>query len=230
MTVERDITIIGVAGGTGSGKSTLAWRVAEALGRDSVSILSFDCYYNDLSHLAPEQRAAANFDHPDALDRPRFVQDLARLARGESAQVPVYDFATHSRCDETVELPPRPVIIAEGILLLAFDEILQWLHHTVFLDVPEGLRLRRRIDRDTAERGRTEASVRRQFLMTVQPMHAQFVQPSAEHAQIVLHSDYDLDGFLADLRQLTVRAVSVPNVLRAPVRGAAAGEDAQPHG
>ncbi|HNY85556.1 MAG TPA: uridine kinase, partial [Candidatus Hydrogenedentes bacterium] len=46
--------------------------------------------------------------------------------------------------------------------------------------------LRRRIARDTRERGRTEESVRRQYEETVRPMADRWCRPTRAHAGLVL--------------------------------------------
>lgn len=44
-----DTILIGIAGGTGSGKTTLADKLVESFGRDEVSILRHDNYYNAMT-------------------------------------------------------------------------------------------------------------------------------------------------------------------------------------
>ena len=56
----------------------------------------------------------------------------------------------------------------------------------MFVSAPEDIRLERRILRDVAERGRTAQQAHTQFLETVQPMHAQFVEPSKRYADIIV--------------------------------------------
>ena len=82
-----------------------------------------------------------------------------------------------TRTADVVIIEPRPVVVVEGILLLSFTEIATHLDLAVFIDVPEQVRLDRRIRRDVAERGREPDDVRRQFASTVAPMHDEFVEP-----------------------------------------------------
>ena len=49
----------------------------------SATLLCFDDYYRDLSHITPEERAAINYDHPDALDTELFVSHMDDLALGK---------------------------------------------------------------------------------------------------------------------------------------------------
>ena len=191
--------LIGVAGGSGSGKSTLAAELRAALGPDRCVLLSFDRYYKNLAHLSPSARAAVNFDHPDSLDDVLFGDHLDRLRGGDAVDVPVYDFATHSRSSRPERVESRPVVVAEGILLLAVPHLADRLDLTVFVDTPEEVRLARRVARDTVERGRSEMSVRAQYAATVGPMHRRFVDPSAVSAHLRVPGTEPFGPWVEDL-------------------------------
>ena len=187
--------VLGLAGGSGAGKTTLVDGLTSRL-RGDVSVLWFDEYYHDLVHLSPEQRAAVNFDHPDSLDEVLLIEHLDGLLAGRPVDVPVYDFATHTRTGRTRRVEPRPVVVVDGILVLAVPALRSRLDLAVFVDAPAEVRLARRMYRDVRERGRTTASVRAQFEATVAPMHEAFVNPSAEHADLRLDGTGDLDANL----------------------------------
>ena len=188
--------VLGLAGGSGAGKTTLVDGLTSRL-RGDVSVLWFDEYYHDLVHLSPEQRAAVNFDHPDSLDEVLLIEHLDGLLAGRPVDVPVYDFTTHTRTGRTRRVEPRPVVVVDGILVLAVPALRSRLDLAVFVDAPVEVRLARRMYRDVRERGRTTASVRAQFEATVAPMHEAFVNPSAEHADLRLDGTGDLDANLA---------------------------------
>lgn len=192
-------TLIGISGGSGSGKTRLAHDLANALGGDRVTILPFDAYYKDLRNLTLEERSAVNFDHPDSLDAELFANHVDALAGGLDVCVPVYDFTLHQRADDLTILPAREIVIAEGILLFAFPELVELFDLKVFRDAPEPLRFERRLARDTIERGRSEESVREQFMSSVGPMHDQFVAPSAFAADRVVAAEEDLAVVVEEL-------------------------------
>ena len=73
--------IIGFCGGTGSGKTTLAERVIKAVGGDGV-LVSMDCYYTDHKDMPFEERAAINYDHPNAFDTDLLISHLKDLKIG----------------------------------------------------------------------------------------------------------------------------------------------------
>lgn len=175
--------LIGIAGGSCSGKTTFARRLEVLLQDVGVLSVMFDSYYRPLDHLPLVERHAVNFDHPDSLDADLLLEQLRCLRRGEAIEQPVYDFATHARLASTKYSEPAPLVLVDGILLLAFPALVAELDHSVFIDAPESVRLARRIGRDTRERGRSEESVRAQFAATVAPMHDAFVEPSGAHAR-----------------------------------------------
>lgn len=191
--------VIGISGGSGSGKTRLTRELAQRLGEDRVSVLPFDAYYKDLRHMSLEERNEVNFDHPDSLDAEMFGHHLEGLRKGLDIALPVYDFSRHQRVDDLVILPAKEIIIAEGILLFAFPELLDKLDMTVFRKCPEDVRYQRRLQRDTVERGRSEESVRQQFQSSVAPMHNEFVEPSSLFAERVVEFDENLDDVADEL-------------------------------
>lgn len=184
--------LLGLAGGSGSGKTTIAMSIVEGIGVEQVSLLQHDAYYRAQGHLPVEERAKVNYDHPDSLETSLLVEHLKTLMTGESIERPIYDFTVHDRKAETVTVEPRPVVLVEGILVLAEPELRDLLDLKVYVDTDADLRILRRLSRDIEERGRTFASVRDQYLSTVRPMHLRFVEPSKRAADIVIPEGYNL--------------------------------------
>lgn len=179
-------TIIGIAGGTGSGKSTLTARLREHFGEHEVSVINHDSYYKRHDELPYEERCKLNYDHPDSFDTELLIEHLRALRRGETVQVPVYNYSIHNRSDKTVTVSPAPVIIAEGILIFDSAELCSMMDLKVFVDTDADVRILRRIVRDVKYRGRTLDSVVKQYLTTVKPMHEQFVEPSKRKADLIV--------------------------------------------
>lgn len=178
--------IIGICGGTGSGKTTIARAIVEAVGRENVVLVEQDSYYRNLADMPLDERHQANFDHPDSIDSDMLVNHVRRLKQGLSAEMPMYDFRTHTRTDRIEIIEPRPVVIVEGILIFAETRVLDMLDVRVFVDTPDDIRFIRRLQRDIAERGRTVDSVIGQYYRTVRPMHHEFVEPSKRFADIII--------------------------------------------
>jgi uridine kinase len=178
--------IIGVAGGSGSGKTTVAERVREGAPGRTVAILHHDSYYRDNSHVAPEQRARINYDHPQAFETELLVRHLQELRAGRAVEVPIYDYTTHSRTAQTRCIEPADIIFVEGILVLESAELRRQMDIRIYVDVDADERLIRRLQRDIAERGRSLESVVRQYREVVRPMHLQFCEPSKRHAHLII--------------------------------------------
>ncbi len=178
--------IIGVAGGTASGKTTVSDAILDRVGRDRIAYIQHDSYYRDLSHMPLEERRKLNVDHPDALETELLVSHLLRLQAGEIIEVPVYDFATYQRRDETRHVEPRRVILVEGILIFVDKELREMMDIKLYVDTDADLRFIRRLQRDTRERDRTVEMVIRQYLNTVRPMHLEFVEPSKRYADVII--------------------------------------------
>src|SRR5579859_7848745 len=158
--------VIGVCGGSGSGKTTIVNRLRKRVGSRAVAILPHDAYYRDGVNMPSEVRAAQNFDHPDSLDNELFARHIDQLRSGETVRRPIYDFANHTRTSKTQRIDPKPVLLLDGILLFAVEEIRRRIDLRVFVDTPDDLRVARRMLRDIHERKRTAASVYEQYLMS----------------------------------------------------------------
>jgi len=179
--------LVALVGGSGSGKTWLAGRLAARLPVASLRV-SQDDFYRDWHHLSLARRARVNFDHPRAIDWPVVQKVLRALADGRSVSIPSYDFATHARRPDWHLVAPCQVILVEGLWLLRRPAVRRLFHLSIYLDCPVALRRTRRLARDTAGRGRTRASVLRQFREQVTPMHRRWVQPQRHLASWVLRS------------------------------------------
>ncbi len=184
--MRKPPVVVGVAGGSGSGKTSVVRAIVDGLRPDRVSVIHHDSYYRDFSHLPQDTRGRINFDHPDALETELLVKHLEALMAGEPVPVPVYDFTTHSRTAETLEVDPTEVIIVDGILVLAEPELRKRMDIKVFVDTDADVRFIRRLERDMEERGRSLESVIEQYQATVRPMHLEFVEPSKRWADVIV--------------------------------------------
>jgi hypothetical protein len=105
-------------------KTTFAQAVFHELGgATNVVYLSHDHYYKDISHKTLEERSQTNFDHPDSLDTALLVQHIRDLKQGKVANLPTYDFATHSRTPITTLVHPKKIVLVEGILIFTNPEL-----------------------------------------------------------------------------------------------------------
>lgn len=204
--------IIGICGGTGSGKTTVANRILESVRASEVVFIQQDSYYRNLKDLPLDYRQVANFDHPDALDNDLLAHHVRKLKAGEPIELPIYDFKTHTRLNETRRVEPKPIVIVEGILVFSEPRLLELMDIKVFVDTPDDIRFIRRLRRDIAERARTVDSVIEQYIATVRPMHMQFVEPSKRYADVIIpeggHNLVSIDLLSGKIRERLANSIS----------------------
>ena len=178
--------LVGIGGGTGSGKTSLAVKILERVGADRCLLIAQDSYYKDGSTLSPAAQAAINYDHPEAFDTSLLVQDLRDLKAGRPVPCLTYDHASYSRRVLPDALTPKPVVLLEGILVLAEEPLRRLMDIKLFIDTDADVRILRRLNRDIHARGRSFDSVQRQYLESVRPMHLEFVEPSKRYADVIV--------------------------------------------
>jgi len=190
MSDNNQCVIVGIAGASASGKSLIASTIynelREKVGDHQIGVITEDWYYSAQSHLSMEERVKTNYDHPNALDHDLLCEHLQQLMSGNAVEVPEYSYTEHTRTSETTTLTPKKVIILEGILLLTDPRLRNLMHASVFMDTPLDICLLRRVKRDVEERGRTMDTVLKQYQETVRPMFMQFIEPSKQHADIIV--------------------------------------------
>ncbi|XP_007117940.1 uridine-cytidine kinase 2 isoform X4 [Physeter macrocephalus] len=181
--------LIGVSGGTASGK------IVQLLGQNEVDyrqkqvvILSQDSFYRVLTS---EQKAKAlkgqfNFDHPDAFDNELIFKTLKEITEGKTVQIPVYDFVSHSRKEETVTVYPADVVLFEGILAFYSQEVRDLFQMKLFVDTDADTRLSRRVLRDISERGRDLEQILSQYITFVKPAFEEFCLPTKKYADVII--------------------------------------------
>lgn len=196
--------VIGIAGASGSGKTTLALELARELNGIHFPL---DSYYLDLAHLPLDERARKNFDDPGLIENTLLARHVAALARGETIDRPLYDFAQYIRLpDQTESIVPHAYVLVEGLFALHYPELLPLYDLSVYVDTPDGLCFERRLKRDIESRGRTPESVKRQYEATVRPAGELYVRPSARHADLTIDGagalDWKVELVVAALRKL----------------------------
>lgn len=202
--------VIGIAGGSGSGKTTVAQAVLNKLGPANAGLISQDSYYKDAAHLPWEERIKINYDHPDSFDNELLLAHLEQLKNGQAIQMPTYDFSRHTRAERTVQLTAAPVLVLEGILVLADPLLRDQMDIKIFVDTEADVRVLRRVTRDIQERGRSIESVYEQYLKTVKPMHDAFIEPSKRYADLIVpeggHNEIAINMLISTLEKYLDKA------------------------
>jgi len=178
--------IIGVGGGSGSGKTTVVKKIVEGIGEKNILLIQHDSYYRDLSHISLPERKKQNFDHPASLETELMIRHVEALKNGYQVEIPIYDFAAHTRTEKSDKVAPREIILLDGILIFTEPELRKHMDIKIFVDTDDDVRLLRRIKRDILERGRELDGVMNQYEKYVRPMHLEFVEPSKRYADIII--------------------------------------------
>ncbi|MCF7741314.1 MAG: uridine kinase [Candidatus Marinimicrobia bacterium] len=193
----KNSILIGIAGGTASGKTSLAKNISKSFNEEEVCIIEQDSYYHDVGHLPNDQIHHHNFDHPDAYDFELMIEQLKELLNGGLVNVPIYDYTTHTRSDETIEITGHKIIILEGILTLVEERLRDLMDIKVYVQAPDDIRFIRRLKRDIEKRGRSVNSVIEQYMETVRPMHQQFIETTKKYADLIIpqggHNEVAID-------------------------------------
>uniref|UniRef100_A0A8C5KV06 uridine/cytidine kinase n=1 Tax=Jaculus jaculus TaxID=51337 RepID=A0A8C5KV06_JACJA len=176
-------------------QSSVCAKIVQLLGQNEVDyhqkqvvILSQDSFYRVLTS---EQKAKAlkgqfNFDHPDAFDNELIFKTLKDITEGKTVQIPVYDFVSHSRKEETVTVYPADVVLFEGILAFYSQEVRDLFQMKLFVDTDADTRLSRRVLRDISERGRDLEQILSQYIMFVKPAFEEFCLPTKKYADVII--------------------------------------------
>lgn len=181
--------VVAVIGASGSGKTRLVKTLVSSSAR--FTVLRVDDYYRELDHLDFASRDRVNFDHPDAIEFERLAVDLTALRAGKPIAAPIYDFSRHTRASATRTVNSADIIVLEGVLAMADLATRALVDYLVFVNSSLDICLARRIARDAAERGRSEASVIDFWESRAMPMFEQFVAPWREEADLVVSGERD---------------------------------------
>ncbi len=174
--------MLGLAGDSGSGKATIAAGLVAALGADRAAVVSMDDYHR---HDRAEQRDLPETAlHPDANYIEIADQHVELLAAGHPVLKPTYDHHTGT-LGRPVVAEPREFLVVEGLLALCSPRARACYAAAVYLDTPESLRRRWKLERDTSERGYREEEDHDE-LDRREPDAEAFVRTQRAHADIVV--------------------------------------------
>lgn len=201
--MEQRPIILSVVGDSGAGKTTLTAGVAAILGPGRVVTLRLDDYHR-YTRAEREARGLTPL-HPDCNYLDLMEDHLQDLALGRRIVKPVYNHAT-GNFDARQGLEPAPFVVAEGLLGLATPRLREPAHVKVFLDPPEDLRERWKLQRDSVLRGYTREQVLAEIARR-RPDGVEFIRPQRGWADIVVRFSPNGHG-----DQLNVRLVLRPSL------------------
>ena len=117
--LSRGARMVLISGPSSSGKTTSAKRLGIQLGVLGLNpvLISLDDYFVDREKTPHDADGNYDYEALEAIDLELFNDHLARLIRGESVDIPRYDFITGRRTwhNAPLTLDERSILIIEGI-------------------------------------------------------------------------------------------------------------------
>lgn len=208
MICARGAKAVMLAGPSSSGKTTSANRLATQLrvhGKLPI-LMSLDDYYIDRDLIAPGPDGKLDLEHINTIDTDLFCKQLTALLKGETVELPVFNFKTGRRewRGHQLHLEDNSVIIVEGLHGLNPVLLPQGLDPSLIFRVyvspllplnldyhnripTSYLRLLRRTVRDFETRG---ASVQKTLSMwdSVRRGEERWIFPFQENADVIFNS------------------------------------------
>jgi len=185
---STDRYLFGVAGPPGCGKSTLAERLGAEL---DAPVVPMDGFHLSNAELVERGQLGIK-GAPETFAASAFV-DLVRELRQATAMVacPTFDRMLDETVADRVRVTPDdPVVIVEGNYLLIdeapWGELADLLDDIAYVDVPNGVRVERLVDRHVAfGRDRVEAL---DFVRRSDEPNARRIEPGRVRADVLVSS------------------------------------------
>ncbi len=204
---RNNIKYVMIAGPSSSGKTTFSHRLSiqlRAIGLKPHPI-AVDDYFIDREHSPRDEMGNYNFEVLEALDVKKFNEDMIVLGKGETIELPTYNFVTGKReyNGKKLKLGKDDVLVIEGIHCLndkfsyALDKNSKfkiYISALNSLNVDEhnripttDARLIRRIVRDSRTRGTSAAETIGRW-QSVRNGEENYIFPFQEEADVMFNS------------------------------------------
>jgi phosphoribulokinase len=174
--------ILGVVGDSAAGKTTITRGLVRVLGEDNVAHICTDDYHR----YDRKQRGELGITplQPDCNHLDIIAQHLIHLRRGEPILKPVYRHQDGTFGPPVYVRPERFTVI-EGLLGYYLPEMRDIYDVRVYLNPPEDLRRRWKVQRDCSRRGYTTDQVLAE-LDRREPDSEAFIRPQRRHADMLV--------------------------------------------
>jgi len=170
--------IILITGGSASGKTTVAEILSKESKKNSL-VISMDSFYKSTDS------PMSNYDKPSAFDWEAFDTFINNIKNNKEAMLPIYDFAKHKVIGHK-KIYPKENLIIEGLFTFYDKNIESQADFKIFVDTPADIRLGRRIQRDTKERGRKIDDIINRWNNDVQPAYEKYISQMKRKSDIII--------------------------------------------
>lgn len=196
---RSDTFLVGLAGGSASGKTTFIKKLSEVFGQDKVCVITQDNYYKGLSEQLRDENGKVNFDHPTGIDFGRIKKDLRKLLKGDTVKLVEYTFNNPDIFPKEITYKPAPIILLEGLFVFADKSLNKMYDYRLYIHADDEVTLKRRLARDTAERGMTNDEVMYQWDNHVLPAYDEFLKPHKPEADYIINNNENFDECLQNV-------------------------------
>ena len=228
ITRRKGTKLVLIAGPSSSGKTTTCKRLSVQLAVNGIRPvnISLDDYFIDREHTPRDEKGDYDYENLHALNLPLFNEQLAALFRGETVELPRYDFqtGTSGRSGKKLHLGEHEILVVEGIHALNPELTAQIPNEqiyrvyasaltTILLDKHNYIpttdnRLLRRIIRDTKYRGCPAQETIRRW-PSVRAGEDKWIFPYQENADAMFNS-----ALLFELA--VIRNQAIPALINVP--------------
>ena len=181
--------LVALTGGSASGKTSFVKKLKELFSPEELAVISLDNYYKPISKQKKDEQGEVNFDRPEAINFKRVIIDIQHLKSGKSVEMAEYTFNNNQMFPKVLRINPAPIILVEGLFVLAEPKLKKMFHWILFLDTDEKLALERRLLRDKNERGMQEELVHYQWKMHVLPAYQNHLQPHKVDSDLIIDNN-----------------------------------------
>ncbi|RPH01750.1 MAG: uridine kinase [Amoebophilaceae bacterium TMED152] len=183
--------IFGISGGSGSGKSHIVKYIKEKFSNSKLSFINQDNYYKKRENQIKDEKGKYNFDLPSSFKNQELIDDMISLKNGIPIKRIQYNFNNSGIQPKTLITHPKSIIILEGLFIFSNKKICSYIDYKIFIDVSTDTMLKRRIKRDSEQRGYDSLDVEYKFKNHVLPSYKKYILPQKNKSDLVINNDLD---------------------------------------
>ncbi len=184
--------IIGITGGSGSGKSSLLGMLREEFSSTELAILTQDNYYKHRDDQFEDLEGVKNFDLPSSIFLKEYYADLKKLRDGQAVERIEYTYNNKKLKPSNIRVLPAPVIVTEGLFIMHLEEVRELLDMSIYVEVNDVLKLKRRVLRDKVERNYPLEDVLYRYEHHVLPAYRKYIQPFKAESSIIINNNANM--------------------------------------